>query len=54
MENIGKNMDIIRHDLSKRLIRLDPTRRFRIVHGEEVKYYLGDKWNPESQAVPSL
>jgi len=52
MENIGKNMDIIRHDLSKRLIRLDPTRRFRIIHGEEVKHYLGDKWNPEAKAGP--
>lgn len=49
-ENIGRNMSIIRHDLAARLIRLDPTRRFRVIHGQEAKYYLGDFWNPE--AVP--
>lgn len=51
-ENIGKNMDIIRSDLAKRLIRLDPTKRFRIVHGEEVRYYLGDNWDPHIEAGP--
>ncbi len=51
-ENIGKNMDILRSDLSKRLIRLDPTRRFRIIHGEEVRFYLGDSWNPDAQENP--
>ncbi len=51
-ENIGKNMDIIRSDLAKRLIRLDPTKRFRIIHGEEVRYYLGDNWDPNHEAGP--
>ncbi len=51
-ENIGKNMDIMRSDLAKRLIRLDPTKRFRIIHGEEVRYYLGDNWNPHLEAGP--
>jgi len=51
-ENIGKNMSIIRHDLARRLIRLDPTKRFRIIHGQEAKFYLGDCWDPEAAAGP--
>jgi hypothetical protein len=52
-ENIGNNnMDILRNDLAKRLIRLDPTKRFRIVHGEEVKHYLGEYWDPSAEASP--
>ncbi len=52
-ENIGENsMNILRHDLAKRLIRLDPTKRFRIIHGEEVKHYLGEYWDPEAEASP--
>lgn len=51
-ENIGKNMHIIRNDLAKRLIRLDPTKRFRIIHGEEVRHYLGDYWDPDLPAGP--
>ncbi len=51
-ENIGKNMSVIRHDLAGRLIRLDPTRRFRVIHGQEAKYYLGDCWDPEAPAGP--
>lgn len=51
MENIGENnMNILRRDLAKRLIRLDPTKRFRTIHGEEVKHYLGEYWNPEAEA----
>lgn len=51
--NIGENnMNILRHDLAKRLIRLDPTKRFRIIHGEEVKHYLGEYWEPEAEASP--
>jgi hypothetical protein len=47
MENIGENnMEILRHDLAKRLIRLDPTNRFRTIHGEEAKHYLGEFWDP--------
>lgn len=51
-ENIGENMSIIRQDLANRLIRLDPTKRFRIIHGQEAKYYLGSYWNPEAKADP--
>ena len=51
-ENIGKNMEILRSDLSKRLIRLDPTRRFRIIHGEEARFYLGDSWDPDAAGGP--
>lgn len=51
-ENIGKDMHIIRNDLAKRLIRLDPTKRFRIIHGQEVKHYLGDYWNPDLPSGP--
>jgi hypothetical protein len=51
-ENIGKNMDIMRSDLAKRLIRLDPTKRFRIIHGEEARYYLGDNWDPHIEGGP--
>ena len=52
-ENIGENnMNILRHDLAKRLIRLDPTKRFRTIHGEEVKHYLGEYWEPEAKASP--
>jgi len=51
-ENIGKNMHIIRSDLARRLIRLDPTKRFRVIHGEEVKFYLGDSWNPDLPSGP--
>ncbi|NJD04356.1 MAG: hypothetical protein FIA99_17565 [Ruminiclostridium sp.] len=47
-ENIGgPDMPILREDLAKRLIRLDPSKRFRTVHGEEVKYYLGKYWDTE-------
>ncbi len=52
LENIGNDMEIIRSDLAKRLIRLDPTKRFRKIHGEEVRHYLGDKWNPNAEAGP--
>lgn len=51
-ENIGDGMSILRHDLARRLIRLDPTKRFRAIHGQEVKFYLGDCWNPEAVAGP--
>lgn len=51
-ENIGRNMGILRQDLANRLIRLDLTKRFRIIHGEEAKFYLGDCWNPEATAGP--
>jgi len=41
-ENIGgSSMHILKGDLEKRLLRLDPTHRFRTIHGEEAKYYLG-------------
>jgi hypothetical protein len=52
-ENTGpNNMNILRHDLAKRLIRLDPTKRFRIIHGVEVKHYLGEYWDPEAEPSP--
>lgn len=51
-ENIGPDMEILRNDLARRLIRLDPTKRFRIIHGEEVRSYLGDCWDPDMEAGP--
>lgn len=43
-ENIGGfSMSVLRSDLGERLVRLDPTFRFRIIHGEEARYYLGQK-----------
>ena len=45
-------MEILRNDLARRLIRLDPTKRFRIIHGEEVKSYLGDCWDSDREAGP--
>lgn len=51
-ENIGNDMSILRGDLSRRLIRLDPTRRFRIIHGEEARYYLGEHWTPDAPGGP--
>ena len=52
MENIGTNMEILKRDLARRLIRLDPTKRFRIIHGEEVRSYLGDSWDPDMGSGP--
>jgi hypothetical protein len=52
MENIGTNMEILKRDLARRLIRLDPTKRFRIIHGEEVRSYLGDSWDPDMRSGP--
>lgn len=41
-ENIGGlSMPILKHDLSQRLQRLDPTGHFSVIHGEEVGHYLG-------------
>lgn len=41
-ENIGgPSMDILKKDLSNRLMRLDATTRFRIIHGEEAHTYIG-------------
>jgi len=48
-ENIGENMSILRQDLASRLIRLDPTKRFRIIHGQEAEHYLGNYWDPEAK-----
>jgi len=39
-ENIGPEMCILCYDLTERLTLLDPTHRFRDIHGEGVKYYL--------------
>jgi hypothetical protein len=40
-ENIGgSEMDVLRKDLAERLIRLDPTKRFRTIHGQEARHYL--------------
>ena len=53
LENIGAgNMDILRHDIQKRLSNLDPTGRFMIIHGEEVKYYLGSNSHDYSTSQP--
>lgn len=42
-ENIGgHDMHILKEDLAQRLVRLDPTKRFRTIHGEEARHYLGD------------
>jgi hypothetical protein len=53
-ENIGgADMPVLKNDLAKRLIRLDITKRFRTIHGEEARHYLGDCWRP-SEAVSPL
>lgn len=53
MENIGgPTMEILRHDLAGRILRLDPTRRFRTVHGEEARFYLGDAYRDEDVQEP--
>lgn len=53
MENIGgASMEILRRDLARRLQRLDPTRRFRTIHGEEARYYLGDEFYRENNEDP--
>ncbi|NTV89613.1 MAG: hypothetical protein HGA22_04525 [Clostridiales bacterium] len=47
-ENIGgPDMPILKADLAKRLLRLDPSKRFRTIHGVEAGYYLGEYWKPE-------
>lgn len=52
-ENIGgPEMSILKSDLARRLVRLDPTRRFRIIHGEEAAHYLGPCWNPADSNAP--
>ena len=52
-ENIGGfDMPILRNDLANRLVRLDVTKRFRTIHGEEAKYYLGSYWNPSQESKP--
>jgi len=42
-ENIGTKtgMEILKKDLSSRLTRLDPKKRFRVLHKGSLKYYLG-------------
>lgn len=52
-ENIGgPDMSILKEDLAKRLVRLDPIKRFRAIHGEEARYYLGSFWNPADSGEP--
>lgn len=52
-ENVGDiEMSILKDDLCKRLNRLDPTGRFRIIHGEEAKLYLGSHWTQTEQTQP--
>jgi hypothetical protein len=52
-ENIGGlDMPVLRSDLWKRLIRLDPTMRFRTIHGQEVKFYLGRDDYPTANEEP--
>ncbi len=47
-ENIGgPDMPILKSDLAKRLLRLDPSNRFRIIHGVEAGHYLGEFWQPD-------
>lgn len=43
-ENIGKDMSILRSDLSKRLINLDPYHNFRVIHAKEIRHYLGNEY----------
>jgi len=41
-ENLGgPSLSILREDLKDRLIRLDPTKQFRTIHGKEAMHYLG-------------
>lgn len=52
-ENLGpNNLNILKHDVAKRLIRLDPSKRFRTIHGEEARHYLGEYWDPEAPQAP--
>jgi hypothetical protein len=37
----GKDLDVLRRDLGKRLRRLDPENRFRPLHGRNVEHFLG-------------
>jgi len=41
-ENIGgPSMHILRRDLSERLVRLDPSRKFRSIHSSQIQNYIG-------------
>ncbi len=40
-ELLGEDLAILKHDLSRRLIRLDPDHRFRALHSPGVKHFLG-------------
>lgn len=52
-ENIGGlEMPVLKADLGKRLLRLDPSNKFRVIHGEEVRFYLGDYWSEASTDQP--
>lgn len=51
-ENLGPNMSILKRDVAKRLIRLDPSKRFRTIHGREAYHYLGEYWDPEAPQEP--
>ncbi|MBI2049991.1 MAG: hypothetical protein HYT35_00855 [Candidatus Staskawiczbacteria bacterium] len=41
-ENIGQDMEILKGDLKKRIINLDPKRNYRQVYKPLIKSYLGD------------
>ncbi len=52
-ENIGGlDMPILKQDLAARLVRLDPIKRFRSIHGVEARHYLGSYWNPRDSDEP--
>ncbi len=48
-----KNLDVLRHDLGKRLINLDPTRHYLNRYKETVIHHLGEENFPGPKAKPT-
>jgi hypothetical protein len=40
-ELLGDNLETLKHDLARRLARLDPERKFQALHAPSVKHFLG-------------
>ena len=39
-ELLGENLETLKHDLARRLVRLDPERKFQALHAPSVKHFL--------------
>ena len=52
MENIGspERLEILKEDLLRRLIRLDPSGKFLSYHKQSVQYHLGKEWVPDGKS----